>query len=115
MDAAHSQTYTLASVHHGRSVGPFPLVSDNAKESGAIILQQLDKQGTVRLYHKARGEYLQSTEDREVVCTDMPLNENRALWKMEPRPGGGYTFTSMSDNTLLYRLAAMKKRPSCVQ
>lgn len=103
LDAAHSQTYSLTSVHHGRSIGPFPLVSDNIKESDQIMLQQIDNQGTVRLYHTHRGEYLQSYEAGQVVCIDVPPEESdeTSLWNMESRPDGGYTFTSKSDNQLL--------------
>ena len=103
LDAAHSQTYSLTSMHHGRSVGPFPLVSDNIKESDQIILQQIDNRGTLRLYHIHRGEYLQSDEDGKVICIGTPPDENdkTSLWNMESRPDGGYTFTSKSNNRLL--------------
>lgn len=104
LDAAHSQTYTLTSIHHSRSIGPFPSVSESLKQSDNIILQQLDEEGTVKLYHKFLGQYLQSSADGEVSCSSDPPDDMDAseLWKMEQRPsGGGYTFTSKSHNRLL--------------
>jgi hypothetical protein len=88
-------------MHHGRSYGPFQFVSDNVKESDPIILQQLDKQGTVRLYHEGRGEYLQSTLNGEVISTDKVPADTDALWNMQQRFDGGHTFTSMSDNIVI--------------
>lgn len=112
LDAAHSQTYSLTSLYHGRSLGPFPLVSDNLKESDQIILQQLDSQGVVRLYHKGRGEYLQSTLDGEVISTDELPADTDALWKMQQRSDGGYTFTSTSDNRLLSFRSTDEEHPT---
>ena len=104
LDAAHSQTYSLTSIHHGRSIGPYPLVSDNIKESDSFVVQQLiGDAGRVRLFHKSRGEYIVTSGEGKVTCSDKTPDDNdkSALWKMQATPFGGYTFTSESDNTFL--------------
>jgi len=99
LDAAHSQTYTLTSSGRAgdRSMGPFPYVTENAKQSDHIALQQVDDEGTVRLYHKSLGRYLRACAGCEVRCDPTPPDDADAsdLWKMEQRPAdGGYTFSS---------------------
>ncbi|KAL7527909.1 hypothetical protein ACHAXR_003095 [Thalassiosira sp. AJA248-18] len=104
LDAAHSQLYTLSSLQHGRSIGPFPFVTNNVKQSDQLVLQQIDDEGTVRIYHKSRGQYLRSCAEGEVSCNSTPTHDTEPseLWKMEQRPaGGGYTFSSKSHNGLL--------------
>jgi len=108
LDAAHSQTYTLSSARHGRSIGPFPFVTDNTKQSNQLILQQVDEEGVVRLYHKKHGQYLRSSVDGEVTCGNPGDDDNIArddaaeLWRMEQRPGsGGCAFSSKSHGRLL--------------
>jgi hypothetical protein len=110
LDAAHSQVYTLTSLYHKRSIGPFPYVTENMKQSDQLILQLIDNDGTVRLYHKGNGLYLRSGVEGEVDCGEID-NEHRDdntdepsldLWKMEQsRDGGGYTFTSKIHGGLL--------------
>ncbi|KAL7554845.1 hypothetical protein ACHAWF_018384 [Thalassiosira exigua] len=102
LDAAHSQTYALMSLRHGRSIGPFPYVTDNAKQSDQWILQQIGD-GTVRLYLKSSGQYLRSYMMGEAVCDSTPPNDadTSDLWRMEQRSDGGYTFASKGHGGLL--------------
>lgn len=104
LDAAHSQVYTLAS-QHKRSIGPFPFVTDNMKQSDQLVLQMIDDEGTVRLYHKGNGMYLSSNEEGEVECTALSENDDKELstelWKMEQCIDGGYTFSSKIHGRLL--------------
>ncbi|EJK68115.1 hypothetical protein THAOC_10739, partial [Thalassiosira oceanica] len=114
IDAAHSQTYTLASAGDG-SVGPFPYVTSNLGQSDAIVLQRVDREGTVRLYHRAKGRYLRATSDGDVTLDPAPGDEDGVkfasdggeeggkgefpggdaeLWTMDRHPSGGHTFRS---------------------
>lgn len=102
LDAAHSQMYTLTSRDKGGSLGPFPYVTENLKQSDQVVLQQIDEEGTVRMYHKSRGQYLRSVMEGEVTCDSNPPDDADPsdLWKMEPRDGG-YVFASKLHNQLL--------------
>lgn len=105
LDAAHSQVYTLASLYHNRSIGPFPYVTNNLKQSDQLVLQMIDDEGTVRLYHKGNGMYLSSNEESEVECRALSENNDTELstelWKMEQSIDGGYTFTSKAHGGVL--------------
>jgi len=98
-DAAHSQVYTLTSLYHKRSIGPFPYVSEKLKQSDQLVLQVIDDEGTVRLYHKSNEAYLGSSVEGEVTYTAM--SDNVDLWKMEQSSDGGYTFSSKTHGGLL--------------
>ncbi len=89
LDAAHLQMYTLSSPRCGGTLGPFPYVTDNARQSDQIVLQRIDEGGTVRLYHKSWGQYLRSCVEGEVCCNSCPTNsaDPSDLWRMEQRPG----------------------------
>lgn len=105
LDAAHSQVYTLASLYRKRSIGPFPYVTDNMKQSDQLVLQMIDDEGTVRLYHKSNGMYLSSNEEGEVECRALSENNDTELstelWKMKQSIDGGYTFSSKTHGGLL--------------
>eukprot|EP00985_Skeletonema_marinoi_P006915 scaffold3024_cov115-Skeletonema_marinoi.AAC.1 len=105
LDAAHSQVYTLTSFHHMRSIGPFPYVTENMKQSDQFVLQMIDEDGTVRLYHKSNGLYLGSNEDGDVECITVSDNDDNEssteLWTMEQAIDGGYTFRSKTHGGLL--------------
>lgn len=117
LDAAHSQTYTLTSAGDGRTVGPFPYATSNGRQSDLIILQRVDLEGTVRLYHKAKGRYFRATADGDVTLDPAPGDGGEEevtfasngmemekdetttygdaeLWTMVQHPSGGYTFQS---------------------
>ena len=104
LDAAHSQNYNLTSFYCKRSVGPFPYVTENVKQSDQIILQQIDEDGTVRIFHTSLG-YLQSCVEGEVSCNSNLPNEESAetsnLWAMEQRNEGGYIFASKNHGGML--------------
>ena len=114
LDAAHSQTYTLTSAGDGRTVGPFPYVTSNVGQSDAIVLQRVDRGGTVRMYHRGKGRYLRATAGGDVTLDPAPgdgevvasasdggggddgggsAGGDAELWTMHPS-GGGYTFRS---------------------
>ena len=105
LDAAHSQVYTLASLYHKKSIGPFPYVTENMKQSDQLVLQMIDDEGTVRLYHKSNGMYLGSSIEGEVEYATMSDNDDTEssteLWKMEQSSDGGYTFSSKTHGGLL--------------
>ncbi|KAL7431876.1 hypothetical protein ACHAXM_002917 [Skeletonema potamos] len=103
LDGAHSQVYTLTSFHHKRSIGPFPYVTENMKQSDQLVLQVIDDEGTARLYHKSNEMYLGSSVEGEVKCTTMSCNDAELsdLWKMEQSSDGGYTFSSKTHGGLL--------------
>ncbi|KAL7500372.1 hypothetical protein ACHAWT_008474 [Skeletonema menzelii] len=105
LDAAHSQVYTLTSLYHKRSIGPFPYVTDNMKQSDQFVLQMIDDEGSVRLYHKSNGMYLGSNEEGEVEFVTLSDNDDTEqsaeLWKMEQSIDGGYTFSSKTHGGLL--------------
>ena len=105
LDAAHSQVYTLTSLYHKKSIGPFPYVTDNMKQSDQFVMQMIDDEGTVRLYHKSSGMYLGSNEEGDVECIALPdvdgTEKTAELWKMEQSIDGGYTFSSKKHGGLL--------------
>ena len=111
LEAAHSQTYILTALHSPRTIGPFPFATKNLKQSDRWILEQTtmdDDDGggggevgsLVRLYLKSKGKYLNSNMEGSVSLT-AALDGTELLWKMEPHPGGGYTFRSKSHGDML--------------
>ena len=95
LNAGHSQKYSLASLYNmPKSLGPFPFVTDNKKQLDEVVMEQLDAQGLVRLYHTKEEKYIGTEEDGEVcLATDAGNSE---LWKMDmSRTDGGYVFHSV--------------------
>lgn len=99
LDAAHSQTYLLTSLHHSKTIGPFPYVTEKLKQSDQLVLEQTDDEGTVRLYLKSKGKYVGSVVQGEVSANASP--DETEFWKMEAREEGGYTFRSMVHQEML--------------
>ena len=42
-------------------------MTSNGRQSDLIILQRVDLEGTVRLYHKSKGRYLRAAVDSDVT------------------------------------------------
>jgi len=84
-------------------LGPYPYVTDNKKQLDEIIVEQLDAEGLVRLYHIKEDKYIGSQENGDVgLSTDAGNSE---LWKMDTsRSDGGYVFYSVQheDRMLSY-------------
>jgi hypothetical protein len=104
LNAGHSQKYSLASLYNvPKTLGPYPYVTDNKKQLDEIIVEQLDAEGLVRLYHIKEDKYIGSQENGDVgLSTDAGNSE---LWKMDTsRSDGGYVFYSVQheDRMLSY-------------
>ena len=104
LNAGHSQKYSLASLYNTpKTLGPFPYVTDNKKQMDEIIVEQLDAEGLVRLYHIKEEMYIGGGENGDVwLATDAGNSE---LWKMDmTRTDGGYVFYSVEheDRMLSY-------------
>ena len=104
LNAGHSQKYSLASLYNTpKTLGPFPYVTDNKKQMDEIIVEQLDAEGLVRLYHIKEEKYIGGGENGDVwLATDAGNSE---LWKMDmTRTDGGYVFYSVEheDRMLSY-------------
>jgi hypothetical protein len=104
LNAGHSQKYSLASLYNTpKTLGPFPYVTDNKKQMDEIIVEQLDAEGLVRLYHIKEEKYIGGDENGDVwLATDAGNSE---LWKMDmTRTDGGYVFYSVEheDRILSY-------------
>jgi len=95
LNAGHSQKYSLASLYNSpKTLGPFPYVTDNKKQLDEIVIEQLDVEGTVMLYHLKEEKYLGSDENGEVSMATVAMETE--LWKMDTtRSDGGYTFASV--------------------
>ena len=105
VDAAHTQTYTLTSFHHNRSIGPFPYVTDNMKQSDQLVLQVVNDESTVRLYHKSKGLFMGSNKEGGIefinMLDDGDTGSSSELWTMEQFIDGGYTFCSKAHGRYL--------------
>ena len=104
LNSGHSQKYSLASLYNTpKTLGPFPYVTDNKKQMDEIIMEQLDADGLVRLYHIKEEKYIGGGENGEVwLAADAGNSE---LWKMDmTRTDGGYVFYSVEheDRMLSY-------------
>lgn len=100
LDAAHSQKYSIASVHHDKNlIGPFPYLTDKAKQADQWTLELVDEEGTVKMYLPSQERYLESSPEGEISKTSSV--EHSQLWRMSASSQGGYTFTSIPFGRLL--------------
>ena len=95
LNAGHSQKYSLASLYEmPKTLGPFPYVTDNKKQLDEVVVEQLDAEGLVRLYHIKEEKFIGTEGSGDVsLATDAGNSE---LWKMDmSRTDGGYVFHSV--------------------
>ena len=95
LNAGHSQKYSLASLYNmPKTLGPFPFVTDNKKQLDEVVVEQLDTEGLVRLYHVKEEKYIGAEEGGD-VCLAADAGDSE-LWKMDTsRTDGGYVFHSV--------------------
>ena len=95
LNAGHLQKYSLASLYEmPKTLGPFPYVTDNKKQLDEVVVEQLDAEGLVRLYHIKEEKFIGTEGSGDVsLATDAGNSE---LWKMDmSRTDGGYVFHSV--------------------
>ena len=119
IEAAHRQryTFTLKAGEKDVSLGPFPFVTANPRQSDELIVEQRgDDEGVVafRVYHPdppkkppledgsipssttSKQEYLCATSEGRIEVREKP-EDGSELWAMETAAtGGGYTFRSQA-------------------
>lgn len=101
LNAGHSQKYSLASLYEmPKTLGPFPYVTDNKKQLDEVVVEQLDAEGLVRLYHIKEEKFIGTEGSGDVsLATDAGNSE---LWKMDmSRTDGGYVFHSVQHDGLM--------------
>ena len=103
LEAAHQQTYTFRCSDDNRSLGPFPWVTDNHKQTNEFRIEVVNDSASVTVLSMRTNQYVGVVNGKVVALLESPY-----VWQMTILTDGTYQFQApVHDGDAMY-LAVLK-------